>query len=201
MRWFWYEEDKVLGARLQGIIDPLVVIKREHDCELGYKGKNTPDLVLSLYQIFISVVFRENDDVIKITEMLKRLTLIEDITFFYEDLDDIETKEADMIDDDIVGVDMTWMNIGGKMMKGYEPGNGLRAKLQGIIEPIQPKFKKDTFGLGYKYTTEEYRDWESPLGRCCPLPNLLPTQHKTFRSAGFPDNLEEDILKSLSFFF
>ncbi|KAM3249438.1 hypothetical protein P3L10_011208 [Capsicum annuum] len=129
MRWFGYEEYRGLGARLQGIIDPLVVDEKEHDCGLGYEGKNTSDPALSLYQIFISIGFRENDDIIKITEIIKRLTLTKDIIFFYEDLDNIETEEGHMIKDYIVGVDITWMNIGGKMMKGYEPGKGLGAKL------------------------------------------------------------------------
>ncbi|KAM3343173.1 hypothetical protein P3S68_028139 [Capsicum galapagoense] len=84
---------------------------------------------------------------------------------------------------------------------GSEEDKGLGAKLQGIIGPIRPKFKMDTFGLGYEYTTEEYLDWKSPLGCYCPLPNPLPTLRKTFRLAGFLDNLEKDILKSLRFLF
>ncbi|KAM3290113.1 hypothetical protein P3S67_018402 [Capsicum chacoense] len=136
MRWFGYEEDKGLGARLQGLIDHLLFEEKEFNCGLGYvvdekkdKAGNTPDPVLSLYQIFYSAGFLKNDEVNKITEMLKRLTLREDITFPHEDQDKFEIEEVDLIENEIMEVDMTWMDIGGKLMKGYEPGKGLGEKL------------------------------------------------------------------------
>lgn len=51
-----------------------------------------------------------------------------------------------MTGNEVVEVDMTWKDTGGKLMKGYKPGKGLGARLQGIIEPIQPQLKMDTFG-------------------------------------------------------
>nr|XP_016437821.1 PREDICTED: uncharacterized protein LOC107763836 [Nicotiana tabacum] len=38
------------------------------------------------------------------------------------------------------------------LRNGYEPGKGLGSSLQGIVNPIAPFSKKDTFGLGFKPT-------------------------------------------------
>ena len=85
---------------------------------------------------------------------------------------------------------------------GFELGKGLGAKLQGIVEPIQPVRHSTTFGLGYKYTTEEWLDWRPPRdGYYYPLKKPIPPLYQSFRSAGFMgDNIDEisDDLKGLS---
>uniref|UniRef100_A0A3Q7HPC8 Uncharacterized protein n=1 Tax=Solanum lycopersicum TaxID=4081 RepID=A0A3Q7HPC8_SOLLC len=76
------------------------------------------------------------------------------------------------------------------------------AELQGIIEPIQPVRHSTTFGLGYKYTTEEWIDWQPPRdGYYYPLKKPIPPLHPSFRSADFMggsiDEISDD-LKGLS---
>nr|XP_009617788.1 uncharacterized protein LOC104110073 [Nicotiana tomentosiformis] len=67
---------------------------------------------------------------------------------------------------------------------GYEPGRGLGPKLEGIAKPVQPRFQKTTFGLGYKYTSREFKDWTPPWsGFYYPLPKPIPHLHQTFRKA------------------
>ncbi|KAK4723775.1 hypothetical protein R3W88_026554 [Solanum pinnatisectum] len=50
---------------------------------------------------------------------------------------------------------------------GFELEKGLGTNLQGIVEPIQPVRQSTTFGLGYKYTTEEWLDWHPPRDGYC----------------------------------
>ncbi|KAK4737223.1 hypothetical protein R3W88_000920 [Solanum pinnatisectum] len=64
---------------------------------------------------------------------------------------------------------------------GFELGKGLGTNLQGIVEPIQPVRHSTTFGLGYKYTTEEWLDWQPPRdGYYYPLKKLIPPFHQSF---------------------
>ncbi|XP_019241374.1 PREDICTED: uncharacterized protein LOC109221349 [Nicotiana attenuata] len=45
----------------------------------------------------------------------------------------------------------TYMMVASLMLRNsYEPGKGLGSSLQGIVNPIAPFLKKDTFGLGFK---------------------------------------------------
>ena len=74
--------------------------------------------------------------------------------------------------------------------------------MQGIVEPIQPGRHSTTFGLGYKYTTEEWLDWQPPRDRYYyPLKKPIPPLYQSFRSVGFMGgNIDEisDDLKGLS---
>ncbi|XP_069147092.1 uncharacterized protein [Solanum lycopersicum] len=79
---------------------------------------------------------------------------------------------------------------------------GLGAQLQGIVKPIQLVRHSTTFGLGYKYTTEEWLDWQPPRdGYYYPLKKSIPPLYQSFRSAGFMggsiDEISDD-LKGLS---
>ncbi|XP_019238934.1 PREDICTED: uncharacterized protein LOC109218987 [Nicotiana attenuata] len=50
----------------------------------------------------------------------------------------------------------TSMMVASLMLRnGYEPGKGLGSFLQGIVNPIAPFSKKDTFGLGFKPTSAD----------------------------------------------
>ncbi|XP_069150857.1 uncharacterized protein [Solanum lycopersicum] len=85
---------------------------------------------------------------------------------------------------------------------GFKLGKGLGAELQGIVEPIQPVRHSTTFGLGYKYTTEEWLDWRPPRdGYYYPLKKPIPPLYQSFRSADFMggsiDEISDD-LKGLS---
>ncbi|XP_070040025.1 uncharacterized protein [Nicotiana tomentosiformis] len=64
---------------------------------------------------------------------------------------------------------------------GYEPGKGLGKNLQGITKPVQPQRRGTTFGLGYEYTWQEYRDWSPPWrGPYYSLEQSVPPLHQTF---------------------
>nr|XP_016443491.1 PREDICTED: uncharacterized protein LOC107768855 [Nicotiana tabacum] len=50
----------------------------------------------------------------------------------------------------------TSMMVASLMLRnGYEPGKGLGSSLQGIVNPIAPFSKKNTFGLGFKPTSAD----------------------------------------------
>ncbi|XP_047250000.1 uncharacterized protein LOC124885798 [Capsicum annuum] len=151
MSWLGYEEDKGLDARLQGIVDPIEFEEKEYTCGLGYginakasKGGNIFDSALLLYQIFHSAGFLEDseNEAEEIIKMLKGLFMTEDTILTPEGQDEIETMKVDMI-----LKEETWKDTSKKMMKG------LGAKLQEIVEPIQPQFKMDTYSLGYNQIT------------------------------------------------
>ncbi|KAK4722013.1 hypothetical protein R3W88_012246 [Solanum pinnatisectum] len=81
---------------------------------------------------------------------------------------------------------------------GFELGKGLGANLQGIVEPIQPVQHSTTFGLGYKYTTEEWLDWQSPRdGYYYPLNKPIPALHQSFQSAGFMSGIIDVLLEDM----
>ncbi|XP_049347507.1 uncharacterized protein LOC125812061 [Solanum verrucosum] len=81
---------------------------------------------------------------------------------------------------------------------GFELGKGLGANLQGIVEPIQPIRHSTTFGLGYKYTTEEWLDWQPPRdGYYYPLKKPIPPLHQSFRSTGFMGCIIGDLLEDM----
>ncbi|KAH0639656.1 hypothetical protein KY285_036242 [Solanum tuberosum] len=81
---------------------------------------------------------------------------------------------------------------------GFELGKGLGANLQGIVEPIQPVRHSTTFGLGYKYTTEEWLDWQPPRdGYYYPLKKPIPPLPQSFRSAGFMDGIIDKVLEDM----
>ena len=84
----------------------------------------------------------------------------------------------------------------------FQAWKGLGAELQGIVEPIQPVRHSTTFGLGYKYTIEEWLDWQPPRdGYYYPLKKPIPPLHQSFQSACFMggsiDEISDD-LKGLS---
>ncbi|KAH0678309.1 hypothetical protein KY284_019394 [Solanum tuberosum] len=81
---------------------------------------------------------------------------------------------------------------------GFELGKGLGADLQEIVEPIQPVRHSTTFGLGYKYTTEEWLDWQPPRdGYYYPLKKPILPLHQSFRSAGFMGGLIDELLEDM----
>lgn len=72
------------------------------------------------------------------------------------------------------------------------------SELQGIVEPIQPVQHSTTFGLGYKYTNEEWLDWQPPKnGYYYPLKKPILSLHQSFRSAGFMKCFIDEILHDL----
>ncbi|KAK4707118.1 hypothetical protein R3W88_033332 [Solanum pinnatisectum] len=99
-------------------------------------------------------------------------------------LEEADTKIIDM---------MAWF--------GVELGKGLGANLQGIVEPIRPVRHSITFGLGYKYTTEEWLDWQ-PFreGYYYPLKKPIPPLHQSFRSAGFMGGIIDELLEDMKGF-
>ncbi|TMW84426.1 hypothetical protein EJD97_025231 [Solanum chilense] len=84
----------------------------------------------------------------------------------------------------------------------FELEKGLGAEFQGIVEPIQPFRHSTTFDLGYKYTVEEWLDWQPPRdGYYYPLKKPIPPLHQSFRSADFMGGIIDEIsddLKGLS---
>ncbi|KAH0666015.1 hypothetical protein KY285_027221 [Solanum tuberosum] len=81
---------------------------------------------------------------------------------------------------------------------GFELGKGLGANLQGIVEPIQPVRHSTTFGLGYKYTIEEWLDWQLPIdGYYYLLKKPIPPLHQSFRSTGFMGGLIDELLEGM----
>ncbi|KAK4721841.1 hypothetical protein R3W88_012074 [Solanum pinnatisectum] len=67
-----------------------------------------------------------------------------------------------------------------------------------FVEPIQPVRHSTTFGLGYKYTTEEWLDWQPPRdGYYYPLKKPIPPLHQSFRSAGFMGGIIDGLQKEL----
>ncbi|KAK4733722.1 hypothetical protein R3W88_007983 [Solanum pinnatisectum] len=81
---------------------------------------------------------------------------------------------------------------------GFDLGKGLGANLQGIVEPIQLVRHSTTFGLGYKYTTEEWLDWQ-PFreGYYYSLKKPIPPLHQSFRSAGFIGGFIDELLEDM----
>ncbi|KAK4708796.1 hypothetical protein R3W88_029721 [Solanum pinnatisectum] len=84
------------------------------------------------------------------------------------------------------------------MLFGFELRKGLGANIQGIVEPIQPVLHSTTFGLGYKYTTEEWLDWQPPRdGYYYPLKKPIPPLNQSFRSAGFMGGIIDELLENM----
>ncbi|KAH0773787.1 hypothetical protein KY290_010924 [Solanum tuberosum] len=81
---------------------------------------------------------------------------------------------------------------------GFDLRKGLGANLQGIVELIQLIHHSTTFGLGYKYTTEEWLDWQPPRdGYYYPLKKPIPSLHQSFRSAGFMGGIIVELLEDI----
>ncbi|KAK4733723.1 hypothetical protein R3W88_007984 [Solanum pinnatisectum] len=81
---------------------------------------------------------------------------------------------------------------------GFEFGKSLGANLQGIVKPIQSVRHSTNFGLGYKYTMDEWLDWQ-PFreGYYYPLKKPIRPLHQYFRSAGFMGGIIDELLEDM----
>lgn len=75
------------------------------------------------------------NEVNEVTEMLKGITMTEDITLSPKGQDEIKTMEVDITWNKTMEVYITWKDIGGKLMKRYEPGKGLSANCKELLSP------------------------------------------------------------------
>nr|XP_016509786.1 PREDICTED: uncharacterized protein LOC107827208 [Nicotiana tabacum] len=94
----------------------------------------------------------------------------------------------------------TSMMVASLMLRnGYEPGKGSGSFLQGIVNPIAPFLKKDTFGLGFKPTSADINrakarqknDWK--LSK--PIPHIaysfVKPQFKEVQNPSTHDDIDE----------
>ncbi|KAK4731439.1 hypothetical protein R3W88_024427 [Solanum pinnatisectum] len=72
------------------------------------------------------------------------------------------------------------MMVAWEMLK---PGQGLGAKLNGKVEPIQLSGQKYTFGLGYKPTPEEVSSANLKRKSDIPLPQPIQPLNQSFSKA------------------
>ncbi|XP_049381345.1 uncharacterized protein LOC125845898 [Solanum stenotomum] len=85
-----------------------------------------------------------------------------------------------------------------EMLKnGFIPGQGLGAKLDGIVEPIQLHGQKYTFGLGYEPTLEEISSVNLKRKSDIPLPQPIPPLNQSFSKAFAAQGLEEAVEDNL----
>ncbi|KAH0706141.1 hypothetical protein KY289_011217 [Solanum tuberosum] len=90
------------------------------------------------------------------------------------------------------------MMVAWEMMKnGFILGQGLGAKLNGIVEPIQLPGQKYTFGLGYEPTLEEVSSANLIRKTDIPLPQPIPLLNQSFSKAFIAQELEETTKDSL----
>ncbi|KAH0636144.1 hypothetical protein KY290_036574 [Solanum tuberosum] len=81
----------------------------------------------------------------------------------------------------------------------FKLGKGLGARLQQIVEPIQIVRHSTTFVLGYKYTTDEWLDWQSPIdGYYYLLRHPIPSLHQLFLSAGFMGSITDELPEGMN---
>ncbi|KAG5604624.1 hypothetical protein H5410_026116 [Solanum commersonii] len=81
---------------------------------------------------------------------------------------------------------------------GFIPGQGLGAKLDGIVEPIQLPGQKYTFGLGYEPTPEEISSANLKRKSDNPLPQPIPPLNQSFSKAFAAEGLEEAVEDNLT---
>ncbi|KAK6803430.1 hypothetical protein RDI58_001214 [Solanum bulbocastanum] len=85
-----------------------------------------------------------------------------------------------------------------EMLKnGFIPNQGLGAKLNGIVEPIQLFGQKYTFGLGYEPTPEEVSLTNLKRKSDIPLPQPIPALNRSFSKAFAAQGLEEAVENNL----
>ncbi|KAK4737090.1 hypothetical protein R3W88_000787 [Solanum pinnatisectum] len=90
------------------------------------------------------------------------------------------------------------MMVAWEMLKnGFIPGQGLGAKLDGIVEPIQFPGQKYTFGLGYNPTPEEVSSANLKRKIDVPLPQPIPPLNQSFSKAFVAQGLEETVEDNL----
>ncbi|KAG5596565.1 hypothetical protein H5410_037797 [Solanum commersonii] len=75
---------------------------------------------------------------------------------------------------------------------------GLGAKLDGIVEPIQLPGQKYTFGLGYEPTPEEISSANLKRKSDIPLPQPIPPLNQSFSKAFAAQGLEEAVEDNLT---
>ncbi|KAG5589746.1 hypothetical protein H5410_040260 [Solanum commersonii] len=86
-----------------------------------------------------------------------------------------------------------------EMLKnGFIPGQGLGAKLDGIVESIQLSGQKYTFGLGYEPTLEEISSANLKRKSDIPLPQPIPPLNQSFSKVFAVQGLEEAIEDNLT---
>jgi len=91
------------------------------------------------------------------------------------------------------------MMVAWEMLKnGFIPGQGLGAKLDGIVEPIQLPGQKYTFGLGYEPTPEEISSANLKRKSDIPLPQPIPPLNQSFSKAFAAQGLEEAVEDNLT---
>ncbi|KAG5628975.1 hypothetical protein H5410_000692 [Solanum commersonii] len=91
------------------------------------------------------------------------------------------------------------MMVAWEMLKnGFIPGQGLGAKLDGIVEPIQLSGQKYTFGLGYEPTPEEISSAILKRKSDIPLPQPIPPLNQSFSKMFVAQGLEEAVEDNLT---
>ncbi|KAG5631046.1 hypothetical protein H5410_002763 [Solanum commersonii] len=91
------------------------------------------------------------------------------------------------------------MMVAWEMLKnGFIPGQGLGAKLDGIVEPIQLPGQKYTFGLGYEPTPEEISSANLKRKSDIPLPQPIPPLNQSFSKAFAAQGSEEAVEDNLT---
>ncbi|KAG5586890.1 hypothetical protein H5410_047324 [Solanum commersonii] len=91
------------------------------------------------------------------------------------------------------------MMVAWEMLKnGFIPGQGLGAKLDGRVEPIQLSGQKYTFGLGYEPTPKEISSANLKRKSDIPLPQLIPPLNQSFSKAFATQGLEEAVEYNLT---